>query len=105
MDLMKKKKQELIDIILRKDDIDKKRIVQIHSCMDRIEELKEEITNYKEKIGNYKEDIDNILKNSEEYQKYVSILQDRIDTIKRYNRTYFSLLLCSIIAIIAIIVF
>lgn len=91
MDLMKKKKQELVDIILRKDDIDKKRIAQINSCMDRIEELKE--------------DMENILENNEKYRKYTITLQKRIDTLKRYNRTWFSLLLCSIIAIIAIIVF
>ena len=91
MDLMKKKKQELIDIILRKDDIDKKRIAQINSANERISELKE--------------DIDNIFENSEKYRKYTITLQKRINTLKRYNRTWFSLLLCSIIAIIAIIVF
>ena len=91
MDLMKKKKQELVDIILRKDDIDKKRIAQINSANERINELKE--------------DMNNILENSEKYRKYVDTLQKRIDTLKRYNRTWFSLLLCSIIAIIAIIVF
>lgn len=91
MDLMKKKKQELVDIILRKDDIDKKRIAQINSANERISELKE--------------DMNNILENSEKYRKYVDTLQKRIDTLKRYNRTWFSLLLCSIIAIIAIIVF
>lgn len=91
MDLMKKKKQELIDIILRKDDIDKKRIAQINSANERISELKE--------------DIDNIFENSEKYRKYAGTLQKRINTLKRYNRTWFSLLLCSIIAIIAIIVF
>ena len=91
MDLMKKKKQELIDIILRKDDIDKKRIAQINSANERISELKE--------------DLDNIFENSEKYRKYTITLQKRIDTLKRYNRTWFSLLLCSIIAIIAIIVF
>lgn len=91
MDLMKKKKQELVDIILRKDDIDKKRIAQINSANERISELKE--------------DMNNILENSEKYRKYVDTLQKRINTLKRYNRTWFSLLLCSIIAIIAIIVF
>lgn len=91
MDLMKKKKQELVDIILRKDDIDKKRIAQINSANERINELKE--------------DMNNILENSEKYRKYTITLQKRIDTLKRYNRTWFSLLLCSIIAIIAIIVF
>ena len=91
MDLMKKKKQELIDIILRKDDIDKKRIAQINSANERISELKE--------------DIDNIFENSEKYRKYTITLQKRIDTLKRYNRTWFSLLLCSIFSIIAIIVF
>ena len=91
MDLMKKKKQELVDIILRKDDIDKKRIAQINSANERISELKE--------------DMNNILENSEKYRKYTDTLQKRIDTLKRYNRTWFSLLLCSIIAIIAIIVF
>lgn len=91
MDLMKKKKQELVDIILRKDDIDKKRIAQINSANERISELKE--------------DIDNIFENSEKYRKYTITLQKRINTLKRYNRTWFSLLLCSIIAIIAIIVF
>lgn len=91
MDLMKKKKQELIDIILRKDDIDKKRIAQINSANERISELKE--------------DMNNILENSEKYRKYVDTLQKRINTLKRYNRTWFSLLLCSIIAIIVIIVF
>lgn len=91
MDLMKKKKQELVDIILRKDDIDKKRIAQINSANERISELKE--------------DMNNIFENSEKYRKYTITLQKRINTLKRYNRTWFSLLLCSIIAIIAIIVF
>lgn len=98
MDLMKKKKQELVDIILRKDDIDKKRIAQINSCTERIQELKEEISNYETDIITFK--------NNETYQKYViEKLQNRISTLKRYNRTWFSLLLCSIIAIIVIIVF
>ena len=78
--------------------IDKKRIAQINSANERINELKEEISNYETDIVTFK--------NNETYQKYmIEKLQKRINTLKRYNRTWFSLLLCSIVAIIAIIVF
>ncbi len=69
--LMRKTKQELVDIILRKDDVEVKLQQQVKACQDEREQLAQIVQNYSVEIDrlNNESQISNIAYNSLKEEK------------------------------------
>ena len=72
--LLKKSKEELIEVILRKDKVEKNQVKQISN-------LKGEINSLQTKIKNLIADNDGTIKTLEDIKKNLSILEDRNKTL------------------------
>lgn len=97
--LMRKTKQELVDIILRKDDVEVQLQKQLKACQDELEQVKQINQNYSLEIDKRKKDsqISNIAYNTlkednaelattlAEKEEIVSGLEDLVE---KYNFSY-----------------
>ena len=105
MDLNKLKKAELVQIILRKDDVEKGLRADIKGMEESLLMKKEEIDRLVEDVNEQVEDVDRLGKDCAHLNCEVYTLTNKITRLRRRNYIWFGTSLLAILGLVLSLIF
>lgn len=105
MDLNKLKKAEFVQIILRKDDVERNLRADIKGMEESLLKKKEEISRLVEDVNEQVEDVDRLGKDCQKLNCTNYILENKITRLRRRNYIWFTTTLLATIGLVVSLVF